>query len=344
MNKKTLSIGFTALLIIVTIITLIPKNDSMKLSHMTGQTMGTIGYNVKVSAVHEVEYKESIDSLLTIFNQSLSVYIPDSEISTFNQTDTLSNPSDLFLDVFYKSKEIYEQTNGTFDPTVGPLIGLWGFGPNEPLSNPDSTKIDSVLLLISLDKVTLENGLMTKDKNVQLDFGAIAKGQAVDEVSQFLENKGETNYLVEIGGEVRCKGLSEKGQAWKIGIEDPTVGLFEKELLAIIKLDGMSMATSGNYRNYYEKDGQIYAHIVDPRTGYTAKHKLLSASVLASDCMTADAFATGFMVLGLEESIQIVEEDPDLDAVFVFRSDTDIDVYVSTGITEITKLVESSSK
>ncbi|MCP4456742.1 MAG: FAD:protein FMN transferase [Cytophagales bacterium] len=342
MNKKTLSIAFTSILVIVTIITLIPRGKSSNLIHITGQTMGTISYNVKVVGNEFETHKESIDSLLDVFNQSLSTYISDSEVSIFNQTSVLKNPSRLFVDVLKKSQLVYEQTDGAFDPTVGPLIQVWGFGPDKILTVPDSSMIDSILLLVSLEKIQYENNRVTKDQNMELDFSAIAKGQAVDEVAKWLEQRGATSYLVEIGGEVRCSGTNEKGRTWSIGIEDPTVEQFEIRPLAVARLQDLAVATSGNYRNYYEKDGQIYAHIIDSRTGYSTNHNLLSSSVFASDCMTADAFATAFMVLGLEESIRIVENDPDLDAVFVFTSEVETDIYVSTGITDAIELTEMS--
>ena len=339
LNKKKLSIGFTAVLLIVTIVTLIPYKDTVKVSHMSDETMGTIVYNVKVSGSKQVDYKPSIDSLLEAFNRSLSIYIPDSEISIFNESDRLQSPSNLFLNVFNKSKDVYERTNGGFDPTVGPLVNIWGFGPNANSIAPDSSAIDSALLLVSLEKVEYGEDVLTKDDNVQMDFGAIAKGLAIDELAKWLDAHGETNYLIEIGGEVRCSGFNEKGEIWSIGIQDPTVGDFEKKI-AIAKLKDKSLATSGNYRNYYTKNEKIYAHIIDPRTGYSNAHNLLSASVVSADCMTADAFATAFMVLGLEESIELVESNDDLEAVFVFSSDQEMDVYVSTGITDIIELIE----
>ena len=166
-----------------------------------------------------------------------------------------------------------------------------------------------------------------------LDFSAIAKGQAVDVVGKWLESRGEKNYMVEIGGEVRCRGKNLKDEVWKIGIQDPT-SAYEVKRIADVFVDNKSIATSGNYRNYYEVDGKIRAHIVDPTTGYTADHDLLSTSVIADNCMTADAYATAFMVLGLEESIRIVEGDPELDALFIFQSGDELDVYVSGGISE----------
>ena len=304
--------------------------------------MGSIDYNIKVVGKDATGFQNSIDSLLDEFNQSLSIFIPDSEISLFNKTGTLENPSKLFVDVYRKSWQVYEQTHGAFDPTVSPLIQIWGFGLGKMVIAPDSSIIDSLVLLVSMEKVDFENDVLLKDENVQLDFAAIAKGQAVDEVANWLDKQGVSDYMVEIGGEVRCKGRNEKDQVWAIGIEDPTVTQLGRRLLVVAKMQDRSLATSGNYRNYFEKDGEIYAHIVDPRTGYTANHNLLSTSVFASDCMTADAFATAFMVLGLEESIRIVEEDESLEAVFIFKSGDELDIFVSTGMTDFVELIENS--
>lgn len=329
LNKKRLSYLFTVLLLAVTIYTLVPKKKEQALSHFTGLTMGSIGYNVKV--VGDYNFQHQVDSILVVFNQSLSTYIPDSEISTFNKIGGVDDPSRLFQEVLATSFEVYEKTNGAFDPTVGPLINAWGFGPDKKVIVPDSTKVDSLLLLIGLEKVDRLENAVSHDAGVYLDFSAIAKGQAVDEVGKFLEEKGIENYMVEIGGEVRCRGRNQFDKVWRIGIQDPRfAGADEK--MAIADMENKSLATSGNYRNYYEKDGKIYAHIVDPRTGYTANHNLLSASVFAADCMTADAYATAFMVLGLEESIKIVEADKKLEAVFIFQAEEQLDIYESTGI------------
>jgi thiamine biosynthesis lipoprotein len=338
-NKQQRYYLFTVILLLVTIYTVWPKKEKTHLSVFTGQTMGTITYTVKVVGNKPVGLQQGIDSLLVAFNASLSTYIPTSEISEFNKTNSTS-PTRLLKEVYLASKEMYEKTNGAFDPTVGPLINRWGFGPDKKINAPDSTTIDSLLLLVGFEKVAFQNDLLTKDPGVYLDFSAIAKGQGVDEVGKWLERKGITNYMVEIGGEVRCRGKNEKGEVWSIGIEDPTVAQFEQRLFAIAKMTDRSLATSGNYRNYYKQDGQVIAHIVDPRTGFTAKHNLLSASVFAPDCMTADAYATAFMVLGLEESIALAESTPGLDAVFIFSTPDQLDVYVTTGMSEAITFVE----
>ncbi len=337
LNKKRISYIFSAVLLIVTIYTLIPKEKSKELSHFTGLTMGSISYSVKV--VGKYEFQKSIDSILFSFNKSLSTYIPDSEISVFNRAGVILEPSDLFDEVLNASFDIYEKTGGAFDPTVGPLVNAWGFGPDKTIVAPDSSKVDSLLLLIGLEKVDINESSVSKDVGVYLDFSAIAKGQAVDEVGKWLESKGVGNYMVEIGGEVRCRGLNQKDQVWRIGIQDPRSPNYDAQM-AIVQMKDRSLATSGNYRNFYEKDGKVFAHIVDPRTGYTATHNLLSTSVFAPDCMMADAYATAFMVLGLEQSIKIVEADPNLEAVFIFQTEEELDIYESTGISEYLQVLK----
>lgn len=338
-NRKQRYYFFSIVLLIVTIYTIIPKKEKIRLSHFTGQTMGTIRYNVKVVGSEKYQFQASIDSLLLNFNAALSTYIETSEISQFNKTN-LATPSELMREVFEASQQVHKETNGAFDPTVGPLINRWGFGPDKKINTPDTLTIDSLLSLIGLSKVTYESGLLTKENGVYLDFSAIAKGQAVDEIGKWLETKGVNNYMVEIGGEVRCRGKNERDELWSIGIEDPTVETLEQKLFAIAKMEDRSLATSGNYRNYFEEDGKMYAHIIDPRTGFTAKHTLLSASVFADNCMMADAYATAFMVMGLEESLALVERTEGLDAVFIFRSDDELDVYITTGMTNLIEVVQ----
>ena len=294
--------------------------------------MGTIIYNVKY-VDREVEgLDKEISDVLVAFNQSLSTYIPDSEISRLNQTGKFNFESDFFFPVLEMSREIYDNTYGTFDPSIGPLVQAWGFGPDKRLPDVDSATVDSLKTVIGFDQVTFDDERITMPENFQIDFSAIAKGYAVDVVSELLEAKGIANYLVEIGGEVRCRGTKDAGKSWSLGIEDPTVSQMEKRLMAVVRLKDRSLATSGNYRNYYEKDGRIYAHIIDPRTGYTAKHNLLSASVFAPDCMSADAYATAFMVLGLDYSRELISS-LDLDAILIYQAENgEIESFVSDGI------------
>ncbi|MEQ8627968.1 FAD:protein FMN transferase [Ekhidna sp.] len=330
MNKKRLIIFGIGLAVTFLIISYLRK-DAPRLHHIQGQTMGTIIYNVKYVASEVEGLDAMISQELVDFNQSLSTYIPDSEISRLNKIGLLAYESKFFYPVLKASKKVFEQTGGAFDPSIGPLVQAWGFGSDKNIPNLDAAKVDSLKGVIGFDRVSFDEENVSLPSNFQLDFSAIAKGYAVDVVAELLEEKGIENYMVEIGGEVRCRGKNDLDKPWALGIEDPTVQSNEQKLMAIVRLKDLSLATSGNYRNYYEKDGQIFAHIIDPRTGYSAKHNLLSASVFAPDCMTADAYATAFMVLGLEYSIEILKAQ-NLDAIFIYRSENGIESFVSEGI------------
>ncbi|MFY0689860.1 MAG: FAD:protein FMN transferase [Cyclobacteriaceae bacterium] len=316
------------------------QDKAVVLNQVAGQTMGTIVYNVKFMAEEEVEYKSAIDSVLKALNQSLSTYIPNSEISRFNRADTIVFDSELFYPMLANSQSIFERTEEAFDPTIGPLVNAWGFGPGGPIANFDSSGVDSLLQYVGYSQIGFDQYYATKPSGVYLDFSAIAKGYGVDLVGEFLEKKGIENYMVEIGGEVRTRGMNDKKKVWSIGIEDPLVARDEQKLLAIARLDNRSVATSGNYRNYYEKNGVTHAHIVDPRTGYSNQNNILSASVFASDCMTADAYATAFMVLGVEKSMEIVNADPNLEALLVYRGEEKSEVVISEGIKESITIIE----
>lgn len=337
MNKRALFIFGLGLVIAFIVFTLVRKETS-KLQQLSGQTMGTIVYNVKfMGSAGDIEKRE-IDSLLEAFNRSLSTYIPDSEISDLNKKGSLAYRSPYFYPVLEKSKEIFNKTNGAFDPTVGPLIGAWGFGPEKQIPDLDSLMVDSLLAITGFEDITFDKKKVTIPMKYRLDFSAIAKGYAVDLVGGLLESRGVMNYLVEIGGEVRCRGLNNENKSWSLGIEDPTVTSNEQKLLAIVRIKDLSLATSGNYRNYYKKDSKVYAHIIDPRTGYTAQHGLLSASVFSADCITADAYATAMMVLGMDGSKRLVEKEG-IEAILVYQKpDGSLSSYISPGILPFVEL------
>jgi FAD:protein FMN transferase len=299
---------------------------------ITGTTMGTIPYHIKYQNNEQINYKSEIDSILILFNKSLSTYIPDSEISQFNKGVVLKYDLPFFYPVLKRSKEIHEITGGAFDPTIAPLVNAWGFGPDDRRS-PGKSEVDSLLKLVNFDSIYFDSSSVCKMKEgMMVDMSAIAKGYAVDVVADFLRSKGIENLLVEIGGEAFCKGNNEKGDIWSIGIDDPT-GTVQQRPQAIVKLNNRAIATSGNYRNFYEVDGQRYAHTISPFTGYPVPNSLLSASVFADDCMTADAFATGFMVLGVEESIKILDSNKTLDAFFIYTDQNgNLLTYTSEGI------------
>ncbi|RUT73238.1 FAD:protein FMN transferase [Ancylomarina longa] len=270
------------------------------------------------------DLKDEIMEKLKQFDFSLSTYNPESIISKVNQNDSSVVLDHYFLKVFQKSKEVAEITDGAFDWTVAPLVNAWGFGFKNKL-DPDKIPVDSLLKIVGYNKVHLENGKVVKeDPRIMFDASAIAKGYGVDVVAEFLESKGIRNYMVEIGGEIRAKGKSDKDRIWRVGIDKPIddPSSLSRQIQDVITIGNGAMATSGNYRQFYLKDGIKYAHTIDPRLGYPVQHSLLSASVLAPDCMTADAYATAFMVLGLDKSLKIVEKDSLLDAYFIY-SDKD---------------------
>ncbi|WP_026946301.1 FAD:protein FMN transferase [Algoriphagus marincola] len=299
---------------------------------ISGQTMGT-SYQISYLDTKGRDLKFSVDSLLLVFNQSLSTYIPDSEISRFNQQDSLVFDLPYFPQVLKASKDIFQKTDGAFDPTVGPLVNVWGFGPDGP-SLKDSVEIRDLLKLVGFDKVIFDEQLVRKTvSGLYLDFSAIAKGQGVDVVSDFLEEKGISDFLVEIGGELVAKGVNDRGEIWKVGINRPEESATASDLYSIIALDDQAMATSGNYRNFYVQDSVKISHTIDPKTGYPVRHNLLSATVVGPDCMTADAYATAMMVMGLEKAIALDEETEEI-KVFLIYSDSngEYQFHVSEGL------------
>lgn len=297
-----------------------------------GQTMGTT-YRIVYLDLQQRNLKNEVDSLLKIFNQSLSTYIPDSEISRFNKGDSLVFELPYFLPVLEASKKVFEFTGGAFDPTVGPVVNLWGFGPGGPQLK-DSVNIASILPRIGFTKITFDKQSVKKQvPEMYLDFSAIAKGYGVDVVADFLKSKGIENYLVEIGGELLARGVNDKGELWKVGINNPEELASPDELYSIVALDNKGMATSGNYRNFYDVDGIKLSHTIDPQTGRPVRHGLLSATVLAEDCMTADAIATALMVMGTEKAIALQKSNPTFEVFLIFNDESGVLAsYASEGI------------
>ncbi|MBB6326851.1 thiamine biosynthesis lipoprotein [Algoriphagus iocasae] len=281
---------------------------------LSGKTMGTT-YNITYLDEEGRDFQPSIDSLLVVFNQSLSTYIPDSELSQFNNSDTLDFELPYLLPILEASKDINQKTDGAFDPTVGPLVNIWGFGPTGP-ELKDSVDIQNLLKLVGFEKVDFDSKQVRKKvSGIYLDFSSIAKGYGVDVVAEFLASKGINDYLVEIGGELVAKGVNESGELWKVGVNRPEESSSASDLISIIALQDKGMATSGNYRNFYVRDSVKISHTINPKTGYPIAQNLLSATVVADDCMTADAYATALMVMGTEKAIAL---DSALDEIEVF--------------------------
>lgn len=277
--------------------------------HMTYQSPG----------VDSVDLQEEIDALLAEFDQSLSTYIDTSNISRINRNET-DRVDAYFEAVFNEAKRMYEITGGAFDITVGPLIDAWGFGRGGKMEMTDQV-VDSLMQYVGMSKVKIEDGRIIKDlPEIRLDVNAIAQGYAVDVVADFMEDMKVHNYMVEIGGELTTKGLSPRGDHWKVGIDKPSFGNMVpgQDLQEIVALSGQSLASSGNYRKFYEVDGKKIVHTVDPTTGYTKISNLLSVTIISEECITADALATSCMVLGLEEAKKLIESQEGVEALLVY--------------------------
>ncbi len=291
------------------------------LNYHSGEAFGTT-FSTQFIGKNEIDYVQSYDSIIDVINQSMSTYKKDSDITKINEGDSTVVVDEHFRKVFTTSKRIYQETKGVFDPTIGVLVNAWDFGPKGNVKALDSIKIDSLLVTVGLDKVQLSDGKIMKSKSQTfIDFNALAKGYAVDVFAQFIESKGFEDYLVEIGGEIRGKGMNRiKQKPWIIGLEDPNFDETQS-YSKVISLQNEAMATSGSYRKYkLDSAGNRYAHIIDTKTGYPHKSNLLSVSVLANTCMDADAYATALMSMGLEQSLEFLKKYPKLKVFFIYEN------------------------
>lgn len=288
---------------------------------ISGQTQGTT-YLIRYQDARERDLQKAIEKILAQFDLSVSTYNPNSLISKINRNEKNVKPDAYFLTCFNQAKTLWTITNGAFDPTVYPLVNAWGFGP-EKKDILEQQKIDSLMAFVGFEKITIEKGRIKKtDPRVQLDFNAFAQGYSVDVISEFFLQKGIENFIVEIGGEVKTHGVYENNQKWVVGIEQPVENKTSKnELQIIIELDNMAVATSGNYRRFKEVNGQKIVHHIDPRTGKPTANNLLSASVFSKDALTSDALATGFLVLGLEESKRFLIDHPEIQVFFIYSDE-----------------------
>lgn len=281
-----------------------------------GTIFGTL-YHAKY--LSDKDLKAEIEAELQKVDASLSMFNPKSTISLINRNET-DKADEMLSEVLQLSFIINKATNGAFDPTVAPLVNAWGFGFKSG-QLPDSTQVDSLLALVGLSHIHLQDGKLTKDNPLSiLDFSAIAKGYGVDRAAQVLRDRGIKDFMVEIGGEVVTEGVNEKGKPWRIGINKPDDDSTSTnaELQDIVSLSGKAIATSGNYRNFYISNGRKIAHTINPMTGYPAQQDILSSTVLAPTCAEADAFATAFMVLGLDRAKQVLKSLPQLEAYFIY--------------------------
>ncbi|WP_373552231.1 FAD:protein FMN transferase [Haliscomenobacter sp.] len=293
-----------------------------------GQTMGTY-YRISYQDSLDRDIQTEIEKSLAELNGELSTYDSTTLISDFNQSTAIQFNVPMrarhFLANLNKSAQVYRSSDGAFDPTVAPLVNYWGFGytGSKPITEVDSTKIKESLNLVGMSKLNWttrgDSVLIHKQlPGIKLDFNAIAPGYAVDELGRVLEAERIYNYLIDIGGEVLAKGQNPQGKDWVLGITIPKEGAESSEIQTTVPLHDQALATSGNYRKYYSVKGEKYSHTINPKTGFPERSKLLSATVIAPDAMTADAYATVCMVLGLEKGLALIESLPNLEAYFIY--------------------------
>ena len=320
MNKKKLlwQVPFLLFLIIGTVV-ILKKQPPFRTNE--GMVFGTI---YKITYQHDDDLQEDIKQALMEVDNSLSPYNPNSIITRINHNeDTTLNAH--FTHVYGLAQQISAETEGAFDITVAPLVNAWGFGFKHSIDIAPNV-IDSLRQFVGYQKTRMEGGKIVKDdERLMLDCSAIAKGYGVDVVARTLDQKGVKHYMVDIGGEVVLKGKSPRMKDWRIGINKPIEDSLSvnQELQTILEISNIGMATSGNYRKFYYKDGKRYAHTIDPRLGTPVQHNILSATVLAKDCTTADAYATAFMVMGLEKALDFCQKHPELNAYFICDGEGD---------------------
>ena len=294
--------------------------DNTVLVTNSGQAQGTY-YHIKYMSNYEQDYHFEIDSILQEIDSSLSIYKSYSLISRLNNGEKLKTDA-LFNTVFIASKKIFLESKGYFDCSVSPLVNAWGIyedrlGDSLVL---DSLKFRNILPYIGFSKVGFSADTLFLPVGMSLDFNSIAQGYTVDLISQFLESKGDSNYLVEVGGELLAKGRNAEGKIWRVGIDKPSEDIdMQARFQFILDLEDKALATSGNYRKFYEKEGVRYSHIIDPFTGYPAQNRLLSVTVIHDNCIFADAYATAFMVMGVEKTKKLLKKtDDELEVYLVF--------------------------
>lgn len=276
-------------------------------------------------------FKASIDSILLLVNKSINTYDPTAEVSLFNKSKSgIKFSLPYLLPPLQTAREVNEGSSGAFDPTVMPLVNAWGFGPNKG-ELPDSAKVDSLRTLIGFNKIQFNSDSVWKtDPRSQLDFGGIGQGYGADVVANFLRSKGVENMFVELGGEGLALGINtESKNPWQIGILDPEN---TKAFKAYVSLSGRAFTTSGSYYNFREVNGQRFSHTIDPSSGYPAQRAILSASVFAKDCTTADAWATAIMVMGHERAMEVLKDHPELDAFLVYTTPGGTETFTTKGI------------
>ncbi len=315
MNKLFLLITFVVLFSCA-------EKSSVKIKEIKGNAFGTT-YTIKYYDTKEKYLQKGVDSTITRVNKSVSTYLRNSDISKINRGDTTIIVDSIFKEIFQLSKEIHQITNGYFDPTIGVLRNAYGFGDVKPLKKLDTQTLDSLLQFVGFEKITLskEGKVIKKHPQIYIDFNAIAKGYGIDCIGNYLSQKGITHFLIELGGEILAKGNHpDSGKPWVAGIESISSQLNNRSISATVKLKNLAMASSGNYRKYRVDSitGKKYVHTINPLTGSAEQSNVTSATVTASTCAVADAYATSFMALGFEKSKEVLKKVAGIEAYLTY--------------------------
>ena len=308
------------ILIFLSIVFFISCSDTeVKYQKLSGEAFGTT-YNIIYKDSKNRNFEKQFDSLIYVVNKSMSIYLPNSDISIINKGDTSILIDNHFKEVFLKSQRIFEETDGYFDPTVGVLVNAWGFGPNKAIVNLTDSKVDSLMQFVGFDKVKLVDGKIVKEHPaIYFDFNAIAKGYGIDAIGRYLESQNCSNYLIELGGEIRVRGINDSGDFWHVAIEDPNTD-GTRSISEVVSLENKTMASSGNYRKFkIDSTGKKYVHTINTKTGYATESNLLAATVISNlDCADVDAYATSFMAMGFEKAKGFLKNHPKLTAHLIY--------------------------
>lgn len=306
------------LLIILSFLIFSCKKEENTYQKVQGNAFGTT-FNILYQDISKIDFSKQIDSLIYIVNKSMSTYIPNSDISKINKGDSAIVVDTHFKKVFQKSERIYKETNGLYDPTVGVLVNAWGFGPEKAIEM-DSTKVRELLNFVGFDKVKLINNKIEKeDSKIHFDFNSIAKGYGLDEIGRFFESKKIKNYRIELGGEVRARGIDPTNKLWRVWLEDPNTN-GTRSFNKYVELNNQTLASSGNYRKFkIDKTGRKYVHTINAKTGFATESNLLAVTVISSlDCADVDAYATAFMAMGFEKTIAFLKLHPEIEVYLIY--------------------------
>ncbi len=337
-SKKTL-FTIVATVAILGGVYFLQKQFADNYHYKQGRVFGTFYHIIYESTTN---YDVEIDSLFVLFDNSLSTYNKQSILSKVNRNEEVVL-NDYVTHLFKEAKRCFRETNGAFDITVTPLVDAWGFGSGKKLKQVDDAIVDSLMQYVGMEKVGLENRKIIKENpQIQLNVNAVAKGYGVDVIADYFESVGVQNYLVEIGGEIRALGYNAKGNVWTVAVNKPvddSTQMNQELQNEIILLPKGAMATSGNYRNFYIKEGKKYAHTINPKTGYPVSHNLLSATVCMPTCLESDALATAFMVLGFSES-KVLAKKLNVPVYFIYNENGENKVYFSDSFRQKIKIKE----